>query len=167
MFSKRVRIIQIVGLILVFVYLGLFVSNLVFGYMGSLDTFIFSIILVAIGFDLIYKGVLLKSSSTLWFANSLILFAILIIILKLEKQNLLDFVYLFALIPVLPSILNLAVFKNTIYIKIIILNLSIFIPILIQFVFSPKFWLMLIIWLFSVTLGIIICRNLKFGKEKV
>ena len=78
MFSKRVRIIQIVGLILVFVYLGLFVSNLVFGYMGSLDTFIFSIILVAIGFDLIYKGVLLKSSSTLWFANSLILFAILI-----------------------------------------------------------------------------------------
>ena len=137
---KRVKIIQIIGSLLVFVYLGLFVSNVIFGYLGALDTFIFSILLVAIGFDLIWKGVLLKSSSTLWFAICLILWAILILILKLYNQNIQEYIFVFASIPLIPSALNMIVFKNSIYLKVIIINISIIVPILLMQFLTLSWW---------------------------
>ena len=164
---KKVKIIQIIGTTLVFVYLGLFVSNVIFGYLGSLDTFIFSILLVAIGFDLIFKGVLLKSSSTLWFAMCLILWAILILILKLYKQNIIDYVCVFASISLVPSVLNLIVFKNPIYFKVAIINISIILPIICMQFLTLKWWWLVLIAITSLSASIVICRfiGLKRGLD--
>ncbi|MCI5497682.1 MAG: hypothetical protein MR412_03745 [Firmicutes bacterium] len=164
---KRVKIIQIIGSLLVFVYLGLFVSNVIFGYLGALDTFIFSILLVAIGFDLIWKGVLLKSSSTLWFAICLILWAILILILKLYNQNIQEYIFVFASIPLIPSALNMIVFKNSIYLKVIIINISIIVPILLMQFLTLSWWWLVLIATASVGVSIVICRfiGLKRGRS--
>ena len=162
---KRVKIIQIIGSLLVFVYLGLFVSNVIFGYLGALDTFIFSILLVAIGFDLIWKGVLLKSSSTLWFAICLILWAILILILKLYNQNIQEYIFVFASIPLIPSALNMIVFKNSIYLKVIIINIFIIVPILLMQFLTLSWWWLVLMATASVGVSIVICRfiGLKRG----
>ncbi len=164
---KRVKIIQIIGSLLVFVYLGLFVSNVIFGYLGALDTFIFSILLVAIGFDLIWKGVLLKSSSTLWFAICLILWAILILILKLYNQNIQEYIFVFASIPLIPSALNMIVFKNSIYLKVIIINISIIVPILLMQFLTLSWWWLVLMATASVGVSIVICRfiGLKRGRS--
>lgn len=164
---KRVKIIQIIGSLLVFVYLVLFVSNVIFGYLGALDTFIFSILLVAIGFDLIWKGVLLKSSSTLWFAICLILWAILILILKLYNQNIQEYIFVFASIPLIPSALNMIVFKNSIYLKVIIINISIIVPILLMQFLTLSWWWLVLIATASVGVSIVICRfiGLKRGRS--
>ncbi|MDY5677022.1 MAG: hypothetical protein SPK63_04455 [Eubacteriales bacterium] len=164
---KRVKIIQIIGSLLVFVYLGLFVSNVIFGYLGALDTFIFSILLVAIGFDLIWKGVLLKSSSTLWFAICLILWAILILILKLYNQNIQEYIFVFASIPLIPSALNMIVFKNSIYLKVIIINIFIIVPILLMQFLTLSWWWLVLIATASVGVSIVICRfiGLKRGRS--
>lgn len=164
---KRVKIIQIIGSLLVFVYLGLFVSNVIFGYLGALDTFIFSILLVAIGFDLIWKGVLLKSSSTLWFAICLILWAILILILKLYNQNIQEYNFVFASIPLIPSALNMIVFKNSIYLKVIIINISIIVPILLMQFLTLSWWWLVLMATASVGVSIVICRfiGLKRGRS--
>ena len=164
---KRVKIIQIIGSLLVFVYLGLFVSNVIFGYLGALDTFIFSILLVAIGFDLIWKGVLLKSSSTLWFAICLILWAILILILKLYNQNIQEYIFVFASIPLIPSALNMIVFKNSIYLKVIIINISIIVPILLMQFLTLSWWWLVLMATASVVVSIVICRfiGLKRGRS--
>ena len=162
---KRVKIIQIIGSLLVFVYLGLFVSNVIFGYLGALDTFIFSILLVVIGFDLIWKGVLLKSSSTLWFAICLILWAILILILKLYNQNIQEYIFVFASIPLIPSALNMIVFKNSIYLKVIIINIFIIVPILLMQFLTLSWWWLVLMATASVGVSIVICRfiGLKRG----
>ncbi len=164
---KRVKIIQIIGSLLVFVYLGLFVSNVIFGYLGALDTFIFSILLVAIGFDLIWKGVLLKSSSTLWFAICLILWAILILILKLYNQNIQEYIFVFASIPLIPSALNMIVFKNSIYLKVIIINIFIIVPILLMQFLTLSWWWLVLMATASVGVSIVICRfiGLKRGRS--
>ena len=164
---KRVKIIQIIGSMLVFVYLGLFVSNVIFGYLGALDTFIFSILLVAIGFDLIWKGVLLKSSSTLWFAICLILWAILILILKLYNQNIQEYNFVFASIPLIPSALNMIVFKNSIYLKVIIINIFIIVPILLMQFLTLSWWWLVLMATASVGVSIVICRfiGLKRGRS--
>lgn len=164
---KRVKIIQIIGSLLVFVYLGLFVSNVIFGYLGALDTFIFSILLVVIGFDLIWKGVLLKSSSTLWFAICLILWAILILILKLYNQNNQEYIFVFASIPLIPSALNMIVFKNSIYLKVIIINISIIVPILLMQFLTLSWWWLVLMATASVGVSIVICRfiGLKRGRS--
>lgn len=164
---KRVKIIQIIGSLLVFVYLGLFVSNVIFGYLGALDTFIFSILLVVIGFDLIWKGVLLKSSSTLWFAICLILWAILILILKLYNQNNQEYIFVFASIPLIPSALNMIVFKNSIYLKVIIINISIIVPILLMQFLTLSWWWLVLMATASVVVSIVICRfiGLKRGRS--
>lgn len=164
---KRVKIIQIIGSLLVFVYLGLFVSNVIFGYLGALDTFIFSILLVVIGFDLIWKGVLLKSSSTLWFAICLILWAILILILKLYNQNIQEYIFVFASIPLIPSALNMIVFKNSIYLKVIIINISIIVPILLMQFLTLSWWWLVLMATASVGVSIVICRfiGLKRGRS--
>ena len=164
---KKIKIIQIIGISLVFIYLALLISDVVWGYLGDINTLVFSVILVCIGLNLIRKGVLLKSTSTLWFAMCLIIFAICIIILKLNNQDTQDFAYLFGVIQLIASFINLAIFGAKIYIKVIILNVSILVPI-----FTSQFlnfqWLINVgIGVISLVLGILICRNINLDKEKI
>lgn len=164
---KKIKIVQIIGLLLILTYISLFVSNLIVGYLKDLDQIVLSVVLICVSVALIFKGVLLKSSSTLWFAICLINFSILIIIFELASVDLQGYDWIFACVPLLASVLNLAVFKAKIYIKVIILNISILIPIVTTQVLSPNTWLSVIIWLVSVILGVFICRCINLDREKV
>lgn len=164
---KKVKIVQIIGIILFVIYVALIISELSFGYLGELQNLVFSVILAMVSLTLIYKGVLLKSGSTLWFAITLILYAILMIIFELLKVNVNDFYYVFVLIPIIASLINIVVFNNLMYIKVIILNISLAIPVfLISFV-EIDWWLTLILVAMCLFAGIVICRLINFDKEKV
>ena len=164
---KKIKIIQIIGISLVLLYLILLISDLVWGYLGDINTLVFSVILVCIGLNLIRKGVLLKSTSTLWFAMCLIIFAICIIILKLNNQNVQDFAYLFGVIPLISSFINLALFHAKIYIKVIILNMSILVPIFTSQFLNLQWFINVGIGVMAIILGILICRNINLDKEKI
>ena len=164
---KKIKIIQIIGISLVFIYLALLISDVVWGYLGDINTLVFSVILVCIGLNLIHKGVLLKSSSTLWFAMCLIIFAICIIILKLNNQNVQDFAYLFGVIPLISSFINFALFHAKIYIKVIILNMSILVPIFTSQFLNLQWFIDVGIGVMAIILGILICRNINLDKEKI
>lgn len=164
---KKIKIIQIIGISLVFIYLALLISDVVWGYLGDINTLVFSVILVCIGLNLIRKGVLLKSTSTLWFAMCLIIFAICIIILKLNNQDTQDFAYLFGIIPLIASFINLAIFGAKIYIKVIILNVSILVPIFTSQFLNFQWFINVGIGVISLVLGILICRNINLDKEKI
>ena len=164
---KKIKIVQIIGLLLILTYIFLFISNLIVGYLKDLEQIVLSVVLIFVSVTLIFKGVLLKSSSTLWFAICLINFSILIIIFELASVDLRGYDWIFACVPLLASMLNLAVFKAKIYIKVIILNISILIPIVTTQVLSPNIWLSLIIWLGSVIFGIFVCRCINLNREKV
>lgn len=164
---KKIKIIQIIGISLVLIYVVLLISDLVWGYLGDTNTLVFSVILVCIGLNLIHKGVLLKSTSTLWFAMCLIIFAICIIILKLNNKNVQDFAYLFGVIPLISSFINLALFGDKIYIKVIILNMSILVPIFTSQCLNLQWFINVGIGVISFILGIIICRHINLDKEKI
>ena len=164
---KKIKIIQIIGISLVLIYVVLLISDLVWGYLGDINTLVFSVILVCIGLNLIHKGVLLKSTSTLWFAMFLIIFAICIIILKLNNQNVQDFAYLFGVIPLISSFINLALFHAKIYIKVIILNMSILVPIFTSQFLNLQWFINVGIGVMAIILGILICRNINLDKEKI
>lgn len=164
---KKIRIIQIICSVLIIVYLGLFISDIIYGYMGDLETFVFSILLTLLSISLMFKGALLKSTSTFWFAICLILIAITIIIFKLINIDIEKFYYIFFIIPLIASVLNLLVFKSKIYLKVIILNISIIIPILINEFTKINWWVFSLIFGISIIIGIFICRSINFDKEKV
>ena len=164
---KKIKIIQIIGISLVLIYLVLLISDLIWGYLGDINTLVFSVILVCIGLNLMHKGVLLKSTSTLWFAMCLIIFAICIIILKLNNQDVQDFAYLFGIIPLIASFINLALFGAKIYIKVIILNVSILVPIFTSQFLNLQWFINVGIGVISFILGILICRNINLDKEKI
>lgn len=164
---KKVKIVQIIGIILFVIYVALIISELSFGYLGEVQNIAFSVILAIISLTLIYKGVLLKSGSTLWFAISLILYAILLIIFELLKIYVNDFYYLFVLIPIIASLINIAVFNNLIYIKVIILNISLAIPVFLVSFVEIEWWQTLIVVAMCLFAGIVICRLINFDKERV
>lgn len=164
---KKIKIAQIVGIILFIIYIGLFIIDLIWGILGKLDILIFSILLAVVSIWMIYKGVLLKSGSTLWFALSLILFAILIMTLNLLGMDINDNYYIFSLIPLISSVFILLIFRYIIYIKLIILLISTIIPIFTSKFFVSTWWINAIIGSISIITGIIICRNLNLGEEKV
>ena len=164
---KKIKIIQIIGISLVLIYVVLLISDLAWGYLGDINTLVFSVILVCIGLNLIHKGVLLKSTSTLWFAMCLIIFAICIIILKLNNQNVQDFAYLFGVIPLISSFINFALFHAKIYIKVIILNMSILVPIFTSQFLNLQWFIDVGIGVMAIILGILICRNINLDKEKI
>lgn len=164
---KKIKVVQIIGYVLFIIYLGLIIGEWIWGYWKDFENIAFSILLAIVSLSLIYKGVLIKSSSTLWFAVSLIIYAITIIIfeyLKIDPQN---YYYIFVLIPIIASLINLAVFQNLIYIKVIILNISIAIPVFLSRFLSLSIWWILFIRLISVFIGIIICRSINLDKERV
>ena len=164
---KRIRIIQIVGIVLFVIYVGLFILDLIWGVLSDFDSLILSIVLAIVSMSLIYKGVILKSGSTLWFSISLILSAIFLIIISLLNLSLGDYYYVFAILPIFASIFNLLIFGNKIYIKVIILNITILLPILVVRFYDLSIWLNILISVGSVVLGIIISRSINLSKEKV
>ena len=164
---KRIKFVQIIGIILFLVYVSLVIVDLLWGILYDMDNLIFSIVLAAISLTSICKGVLLKSASTLWFAVTLILTAILLVILNIYRFNADNCWFVFAIIPSISSIINLIVFKYLIYIKLIILNISVIIPIIIYKYVQFDWWISLIIDILSISLGILVSRLIKFKKEKV
>lgn len=164
---KRIRIVQLIEILLVLVYVALILSDLVYGLLGESRDTILSIVLVIISISLMHKGVLLKSQSTLWFSMSLVLFAITIISCQLIGVEPIEYYFIFALIPIISSIINIAIFNNLLYIKVMILNISIIVPVMIMYFTSMKVWHIIVIGLVSVLLGIAICRLLSFKKEKI
>lgn len=164
---RKIRVVQLIGIALFLVYMGLIVADILFGYLGNYGELVLSILLAIISINLIYKGMLIRSSSTLWFAVSLILFAIAIVVFELLKVSPLDYYWIFSIIPIISSLINVAIFQNLIYIKVIILNISICIPIFIKYFSALNVWWIVAIAGVSVLMGILLCRCINFSKENV
>lgn len=163
---KKIKIVQIVGIMLVFLYVALLLTNLIWGVIDD-SLLYFSIVIVLVGANLIYKGKLLRSTSTLWFGFTLIFGAILIIILELLKLEIQDFGYVFAFVPMLASILILIILGAKIYIKVMIINISIIIPLLVYRFTKIEWYFVLIIAIICICASIFICRNINLDKEKI
>jgi len=164
---KKIKIVQVTGIILFLLYFVLLIIDLLIGVFANYSFLVFSIIISAIGINLIYKGVLIKSSSTLWFANTLILYSILIAVLDLLNYDFFGNRVLFSIVPIVSSLINLFVFQNLIYVKVIIINLSIIIPMVIEYYADFEFGAILAVFLISIGVGICACRLINFDKENV
>lgn len=162
---KRINIIKWIGLILFLFYIVLLVVDLSLDVLGDWRILVFSLVLALISTNLIAKGVIIKSSSTLWFSITLVLFAITIAIFELKSIKAFDYYYIFSLIPIISSIINLAIFQNLIYIKVIILNISIIIPVCIQYFFHLRTWIIITTLVGCIVGGIIVCRCINLNKE--
>lgn len=164
---KKIRLVQIIGILLFLAYSILLVFDVLKGFLVNYSRFVFSILMAIIGLNLIFKGVVLKSNSTLWFANVLLSLAITIIVFSLLKIDMQKYCYVFSIVPILASILNLFVFNNKIYVKIIIVNITIIIPTIIQYFYKFELYWFVCITIVSVLLGIFLCRFINFDKENV
>lgn len=164
---KKIRVVQIIGIVLFLVYLILILLDIFNKIFGDYRLLIFSSIMAVVSLNMIFKGVIIKSSSTLWFAIFLIISSILIVVFEILKINIEEYYFVFAIIPIFSSLLNLVVFKNLIYIKVIIINLSILIPLIIQSFNNFNIWLNISIYIISILLGIITCRSINLNKENV
>jgi len=164
---KKIKIIQIISFVLVFLYIALFIIELATNLLKDWKTFVFSAFLAVISVTMIYKGKLLKSTSTLWFANTLILCAIIIILSEIFSWNILDNYCIFLIIPLVASIINLVVFHSKIYWKVIIFNVSVLVPALITYFYDFSAWINVVFWVISVAIGILISRSINLEKESV
>ena len=164
---KKIRIVQFFGIVLFVAYLILFVIDLIRGILGDYKEAIFSLFIAIIGINLIVKGVLIKSNSTLWFANVLISMALLIVVLKYLGFVIDEHYYLFTIIPIFASVINLIVFKNLIYVKVIIINVTIIVPTISQFLNQFDIYWTAGMFVISILIGVLVCRLINFDKEKV
>lgn len=158
---------QILGVILTLLYLTLFISNLIWGVFRDNYTYMFSIVIIIVGINTIHKGSLLKSHSTLFFALNLILGAILIVVIEILKLEIKNFIYVFTIIPILSSVLILAILRCKIYVKVIILCMSLSIPVFVYQFTNLEWCFLIIIGVLTTITGIVICRNINFDKEKI
>lgn len=166
-FLKKIKVVQLIGIGLFVLYVFMILTDIIFEYLGDYANMALSVVLAIISLNMIYKGVLLRSSSTLWFALSLILFAITIVVFELLKIDPIKYYYVFGLIPIISSLINVAIFKNLIYIKVIIINITIIIPIFLMYFSSLNMWWIAGIGFMGIILGVLICRMIKMDKEKV
>ncbi len=164
---KKIRIVQFLGIVLFVAYLIVFVIDLVRGFLGDYKELIFSLFMAIIGINLIIKGVLIKSNSTLWFANVLITMALTIAVLRYLKIGVVENYYLFTIIPIIASVINLVVFKNLIYIKVIIINVTVIVPTMLQFLKKFDIYWTTGMFIISVLIGVLVCRLINFDKENV
>ena len=164
---KKIKLVQIISILLFLVYIVLILIDIKASVLGNLSRFYFSILLAVISLNMIWKGKILKSTSTLWFGLSLILYAILIIIFELMQYDLQDLYYLFVFIPIISSVIILVIFGNLIYIKVIIFNIAIAIPVVLYNVLWLAWWWVVVIGVVSIVSAVLISRNLWFNKEKV
>lgn len=162
---RKIQVVQLIGIVLFVTYIALIATDIIFNYLRDYKVLILSSVLAIISLNLISKGVLLKSSSTLWFAITLLLMAIIIVIMHLMDIMPGKYYFIFAIVPIFSSIINLAIFHNLIYIKVIILNVSILIPILIIYFLDLSIWIYWLITIISILLGIVICRSWNLVKE--
>ncbi len=148
-------------------YIGLLIFNIITGIGGDYYQFAFTIILALIGFNLIYKGIVIKSSSTMWFANNLILMAIALMVMSLLKLDMTNYIFVFASVSIIPSIINLIVFNNLIYLRLIIINIFVLIPLIIQYFMNFEVSWFVGLMVVSLVIGMVVCRLMNFGKEKI
>lgn len=133
---------------------------------GDYEVVAFSLVLASVALHLFYKGAVLKSFSTLWFGLSLILYALIILAFEIWKIGYAEYLFLFAFLPILPSILMFAL-GRAIYLKVIIFNFSIAVPLVIFNYVSLNFWLQFGVFTISIAVGILISRCTHIGKEKI
>lgn len=164
---KKIRVVQFLGIMLFVAYLIVFAIDIFRGVLGNSKELIFSLFMAFIGVNLIVKGVIIKSNSTLWFANVLIGLSLTIVLLEYFNLEIKDCYYWFAIIPLFASIINLIVFKNFIYVKVIIINLTIIIPTILQFFNKFNLYWTIGMFVISILIGILICRLINFDKENV
>lgn len=163
---RKIRAIKYVGIALFVVYVVTIIFAHFTNFFGDYDVIAFSLVLASVALHLFYKGAVLKSFSTLWFALCLILYALCILAFEVWNIEYEDYFYLFAFLPILPSVLMVA-FGRVTYLKVIIVNLSISLPLLLFNYFNLSFWLKLASFAISISLGIVISRCIYIGKEKI
>lgn len=164
---SKIRIVQILGFVLCLAYITILILNMFWGVFPNINNLIFSIILAIVSFELLFKAVIIKSTSTMWFALSLILYALIIIIFERLSLNYKSMAYVFAFLPIISSLIILLLFNNYIYIKLIILNMSIAIPITLFNLLDLKWWIFAIILTIGILFGILLSRMVNLDKEKV
>ena len=164
---KKIRLVQIVGIILFIGYIILLIVDGINGFLGNYSQLVLSIVMAVIGLNLIIKGSVIKSNSTMWFAIVLISISVTIIIAGLLEINLIKNNYIFAVVPLFASFLNLIIFNNLTYIKVIIVNISIIVPMVIEYFYSFEFYWSIGLFVISILIGIMICRLINWGKEKI
>jgi hypothetical protein len=164
---KRIKIIQITGVFLFLIYLALFVLEVFFKFKLDSNIIVFSALMAMISLNMLNKGVLLHSLSTLWFAIDLILNALAMMLISEFYLVHVNNYYVFSSIPIIPSLILLAVFRNPIYIKVIILNIFIIISTVLwqEYMLNPL--INVINFGAGVVLSVLVCRNLNFGRENV
>lgn len=163
---KKIRAIKYVGLALFVVYVVTIILASFTNYFGDYGVIAFSLVLASVAFHLFYKGAVLKSFSTLWFALCLILYALCILVFEIWNIGYSSYSFLFVFLPILPSVFILA-FGKVIYLKVIILNLSIALPLLLFNYMNLSIWLKFGVFTISIVLGVLISRCIYVGKEKI
>jgi len=164
---KRIRIVQIVSIALIMVYITLLIVDIAIYELGDWKDLAFTLLLAGIAVNMIFKGVLIKSQSTMWFAVTLALSAITLILFVLNGEDGAEYYYIFSFLPIISSVINLAIFGNLIYIKVIILNISIIVPIILSYFVAIEILTLVVIGVCSVVVGISICRLIRTNKENV
>lgn len=164
---KKIKVIQIIGFILFLIYVFLVIGEIIFGFIGDYRELVFSIILALISMNMLTKGVFLKSQSTLWFAITLVMYAILMMIFSIFNIDYILYNYIYILLPIIASTINIVVFRNLLYIKVIILNLTIAVPFVVAKIIELQTFWYFIIGGIAILFGIIVCRFLNVKREKV
>lgn len=164
---KKIRLVQAVGIVLFIGYLILLLIDAINGFLGNNTQLVLSVIMAVIGINLIFKGTIIKSSSTMWFANVLISLSVTIIVANLLRVEMRQVYYLMAIIPLFASIVNLIVFNNLTYIKVIIINISIIAPIIIEYFYGFDIYWSIGLFVISILIGVMVCRLINLDKEKV
>lgn len=162
----KIKLIQILEFLLIVLYVGLLILGLTTEVVGDRFYLMLSVVLAALAFVMLGQGALIKSSSTLWFSLTLIMSAILLIFFDLKGIDASNVYYLFMFIPIISSLINLAIFENLIYIKVIILNISIIIPMCLVRYNSYDLWLTIVAYVVSISIGIVVCRFINLNREK-
>ena len=164
---NKIKIVGVIGLILFIVYLSLVITEMVFHYLGEYDLIVFTILLSLISINMINKGIILKSTTTLWFAINMIIYAIIIVVMEILKVDINSITYLWSIVPIIPSLLNLMIFNNYIYIKLIIINLFIFVPLVVINYIHLNIWFEWGIIVLGLIIGMVVCRLINLDKENV
>ena len=157
----KIRLVQIIGSLLFLIYVILIIAERYMKVLGDSSNLIFSVILSLVSLGLIWKGKILYSSSTLWFGLSLILYAITIVVLEIIKYDIINY-YLFVFVPIIASLIIFVIFKKLLYIKVIIFNIFLAIPIVLYNVLWLTWWWALIIGVVCIACAIVVNRRLNF-----
>lgn len=162
---KKIRAIKYISILLFIIYISIILVAYLTDYISANATVWFSIVLAVVSINCCFKGAVLKSYSTLWFAVSLVLYALLIIVFEVNRISYGEFNYYFAVLPVVTSLIFIC-FGKLNYIYAIIINLSVAIPIFIINLFSLNIWLKIAVFTVFVLVGLLLSRAVYIKREK-